>query len=216
MRYVTKDYRAVPCPTGCDRATNLSRLSATSNIPKHLVLASLREDTYPQQLQEAILKIIELVYGQNVGGFYLFHGPNGTGKSHILAAAMNEAMRAGRSAYYTTTLDIINDLRRAAFDKDDRDAETKLMNRVSAVTVLCVDEMGRERNTDYAVEKMFQMLNARYEAAHTKVPGESPRLTIMASNYPPAEMEPYIQSRLMDLNSGSWNLTGIADRRIQQ
>lgn len=205
----------MPCPAKCNILENRNMLRANSGISPHMTNASLRESTFPRAIQKQINKLINTIYGDNVGGFTLIHGPNGTGKSYILAATVNEAIRNQRSAYYTNALDILNDLRRAAMNKDDRDAESKLIDKIKKVTVLCVDELGRERKTEYAIEKMFQILNARYEAAQSNLASSPAKLTILASNYPPEEMEPYLTSRLRDTNSSIISLEGLQDRRKQ-
>ena len=208
--------RAIACPANCDINENRKMLAANSNVSPHMKTATLREALFPAAIQPAVQELLATVYGENVGGFQLIHGPNGTGKTYLLAATINEAIRNQRSAYYTTALDIINDLRRAVMDKNDRLAESNLIKRIQDVTVLCVDELGRERQTEYAVEKMFQILNARYEAAHTHLQTAHPKLTLLASNYPPDEMEPYLHSRLTGLNSRIISLEGQKDRRQQR
>jgi DNA replication protein DnaC len=208
------DYpRCIPCPNECNQQENKLRLKTGAGIKAAHETWSLRTGKFTKSIQPAIKDLIALIYHQTPAGFWLLHGGNGVGKTYIQISAINEAIRQGRSAYYTTASEIINEFRAAAMYKDDREAESKLLNKIAQVTILCIDELGRERNTDYAVEKMFQLLDVRYQLAHHHSLNEPAKLTILATNYLPHELEPYLQSRLKDRNSRIVDMTAVNDRR---
>lgn len=126
-------------------------------------------------------------------GWVFLWGAYGLAKSLILKVAVAEALRRGVKARFTTAVDLLDDLR-LAFDstKPSRD----LIERVrwwSDLQFLAIDELTRVNKTDWANERLFQILNSRYDQA---VFGRS--LTLIGSNMPPSALEGYLNSRIND------------------
>jgi DNA replication protein DnaC len=88
-----------------------------------------------------------------------FIGQSGTGKSHLAAALGVEAVRAGRSVYFSPLADIIDSLARA-------DREGRLRERIRYLcraALLIIDEIGYLSIGAGAGNLFFQLVNARYE-----------------------------------------------------
>ena len=88
-----------------------------------------------------------------------FIGQSGTGKSHLAAALGVEAVRAGRSVYFSPLADIINSLAKA-------DREGRLRERIRYLgrsSLLIIDEIGYLAVGAGAGNLFFQLVNARYE-----------------------------------------------------
>jgi DNA replication protein DnaC len=86
-------------------------------------------------------------------------GQSGTGKSHLAAALGVEAVRAGRSVYFSPLADIIDNLARA-------DREGRLRERIRYLCraqLLIIDEIGYLSLGAGAGNLFFQLVNARYE-----------------------------------------------------
>src|SRR5947209_925924 len=86
-----------------------------------------------------------------------FTGQSGTGKSHLAAALGVEAVRAGRSVYFSPLADIIDSLAKA-------DREGRLRERIRYLgrsSLLIIDEIGYLAVG--AGNLFFQLVNARYE-----------------------------------------------------
>ena len=86
-------------------------------------------------------------------------GQSGTGKSHLAIALGVEAVRAGRSVYFSPLADIINSLAKA-------DREGRLRERIRTLCraqLLIVDEVGYLTLGATAGNLLFQLVNARYE-----------------------------------------------------
>src|SRR5271157_2440127 len=86
-------------------------------------------------------------------------GQSGTGKSHLAAALGVEAVRAGRSVYFSPLADIIDSLARA-------DREGRLRERIRFLCraqLLIIDEIGYLSVGASAGNLFFQLVNARYE-----------------------------------------------------
>lgn len=88
-----------------------------------------------------------------------FLGPPGVGKSHLALALGMEAIKSGKSVYFTTLTDLITSLTKA-------EREGNLVNRVryfNRAAVLIVDEVGYLPVSPSGANLFFQLVNARYE-----------------------------------------------------
>ena len=86
-------------------------------------------------------------------------GQSGTGKSHLAIALGVEAIRAGRSVYFSPLADIIDSLAKA-------DREGRLRERIRTfcrAQLLIIDEVGYLTLGAAAGNLLFQLVNARYE-----------------------------------------------------
>jgi len=147
-----------------------------------------------------IRELVRIINSNEPAAFWYIHGPNGIGKSYILIAAINEGMLVQRSGLYTTTTKMLDALRNTHSDVAAFGTEHDLLEKVRRSTILAIDEVGRERSTEYAEEKLFDIYNSRYQDAHVYGNNNEAKITLLAGNYPPDELEPYLQSRLQDKN----------------
>jgi DNA replication protein DnaC len=88
-----------------------------------------------------------------------FIGQSGTGKSHLASALGVEAIRAGRTVYFSSLADIIDSLAKA-------DREGRLRERIRFLCraqLLIIDEIGYLALGATAGNLFFQLVNARYE-----------------------------------------------------
>jgi DNA replication protein DnaC len=86
-------------------------------------------------------------------------GQSGTGKSHLAIALGVEAIRAGRSVYFSPLADILDSLAKA-------DREGRLRERIRYLcraSLLIIDEIGYLTVGSAAGNLFFQLVNARYE-----------------------------------------------------
>ncbi len=86
-------------------------------------------------------------------------GQSGTGKSHLAIALGVEAVRAGRSVYFSPLADILDSLAKA-------DREGRLRERIRYLCrsqLLIIDEIGYLALGAAAGNLFFQLVNARYE-----------------------------------------------------
>lgn len=86
---------------------------------------------------------------------YLFGDPR-TGKTYTACALALRAIAEGRSAIFTTMKDI------AKHEFSDRDGGAAYMDKLASVDVLVLDDLGKGITSEWAVGKVFDVLNDRY------------------------------------------------------
>jgi DNA replication protein DnaC len=102
----------------------------------------------------------------NAGRGLWFMGPVGTGKTTLAMLVSKSALRAGRSVAIYSLPRLLNEIR------DTHRAErshVNLLDRLAAVDLLHVDDVGAERTTDWVLEELYSIVNARYEDQRSMV-----------------------------------------------
>lgn len=97
------------------------------------------------------------MYERNQG--LLFWGTVGTGKSYIAACIANYLLEANTSVVMTSFVRILQEMQ--GFD---REREETFTNKLNSVKLLIIDDLGAERSTDYALEKVYGIIDNRYRA----------------------------------------------------
>lgn len=112
----------------------------------------------PSLDKKRILALAELTF---IGRGEVVHllGPPGTGKTHLASALAIEAVKAGRSVYFSTLADIV-----ASLAKAERDGVLRERIRyLCRPALLVVDEIGYLPITSGGGNLFFQLVNGRYE-----------------------------------------------------
>jgi DNA replication protein DnaC len=88
-----------------------------------------------------------------------FMGPVGTGKTTLAMLVTQAALKSGRSAARFSLPGLLSQIRKT-FDTGDHN---ELLNRLSAVDLLHIDDIGAEQTTPWVLEELYSIINARYE-----------------------------------------------------
>ena len=85
----------------------------------------------------------------------LFYGPVGTGKSWTAACIANALFNRGVPVIMTS----FNKILKKIADKDQ--SENQIFARLNAAQLLILDDLGAERSTSYALEKVYDVIDGR-------------------------------------------------------
>ena len=127
------------------------------------------------------------MYAASLNGWLLLQGGYGSGKTHLAAAIANFAVSMGVPTLFLTVPDLL-DMMRFAYGSPDTSFEERF-NEIRSATLLVLDDLGTQNATQWAQEKLFQILNYRYI---NKLP------LVVTTNLSLDEIEPRIRSRLAD------------------
>jgi DNA replication protein DnaC len=89
-----------------------------------------------------------------------FMGPVGTGKTTLAMLVSKAALKAGRSVAIYSLPRLLNEIRDA--HRAER-SHVDLLDRLTAVDLLHLDDVGAERTTDWVLEELYSIVNSRYE-----------------------------------------------------
>jgi DNA replication protein DnaC len=95
----------------------------------------------------------------NAGRGLWFMGPVGTGKTALAMLVTEAALKAGRSAARYTLPSLLSQIRNTF----DSGSHADLLERLVAVDLLHIDDIGAEQTTPWVLEELYTIINARYE-----------------------------------------------------
>lgn len=140
-------------------------------------------------------KVIDWIkgYTHNADGLIL-SGTKGTGKTHLLVA-IGKALVAEHNVQplFTTPSDFLR-ATKARFSTDsDRyqaaEAAEATFDNMAEATVLLLDDLGSERQTEFSVDLLCDLINTRYAEGRT---------TIVTTNFSKAEIKKTYGDRFED------------------
>lgn len=182
-----------PCSCGAYEAEWQKRKLAFANIPKTfegIRLSNFKTDIYRKEESKKVidtnLKIINWWldnYGtmkESGRGLYFYSKAVGSGKTRMAVSIANELiLEHGMNVKFATSVRIIEEIR-ASWDKEYGVSEHQLLNDLAVADVLVIDDFGLEAVKDWIVEKLYQIINARYI---------DNKITIYTSNSNPDALE---------------------------
>ena len=118
----------------------------------------------------------------------LLTGSYGTGKSHLAYAAANKCREKGWPYRCWKAPDFLDYLR-GTFDDPTMPAVEELITNYARKFLLVIDDLGAEKNTEWASEQFYRLLDKRYEA---KAP------TIITTNVDASRIDGRIISRFRE------------------
>ena len=156
-------------------AARLERMRRKYIRVEKLLSFTFEQDKQPESKYTEIFKRYvkkwEQIKRENIG--LVLWGETSRGKSFYAGCICNALLEKGVAAYATTEPNILNDL----FNAPDKG---KYINQLVNYPLLLIDDFGTARNTEYAQEQIFTIIDERYKA---NLP------TIITTNLTPAQFD---------------------------
>ena len=126
-------------------------------------------------------------FAQNLEGWLVLKGTYGCGKTHLAAAIANFAVSLGVPTLFLTVPDLLDSLRFSY--QNPEVAFEERFEEVRNAKLLVLDDFGTQNATNWAQEKLFQIINYRYI---NRLP------LVVTTNLAIDQIEGRIRSRLVD------------------
>jgi DNA replication protein DnaC len=94
-------------------------------------------------------------------GWYVFAAPWGVGKTYLMAALVNYFRSQGLEAMYWLQSTMLQELQDSMMGEGRRWSHGALLKSLETVPLLCLDEFGHAKLTDWRAEKLRAILVAR-------------------------------------------------------
>ncbi|MCD6568076.1 MAG: ATP-binding protein [Dehalococcoidia bacterium] len=96
-------------------------------------------------------------------GWLIFQGLNGCGKTHLAASIANYQLAQGNPVFFIQVPDLLDHLR-STFGAESRISYDKFFEKIKTAPLLILDDFGQQSVTPWAQEKLYQLINYRYNA----------------------------------------------------
>ena len=148
-----------------------------------------------QNLEEAFRLAFD--FAKSPEGWLVFQGVTGCGKTHLASAIANYRYQANQPALFVVVPEFLDHLR-STFIPESKVSYDQLFERVKTAPLLILDDFGEQITTPWAQEKLYQVINYRYNA---RLP------TVITARCSLDEIDSPISSRLADPKiSVVWNI----------
>lgn len=195
---LAQEHAALLARSGCDRRA-LEQYAFDRFDPAQAIGGK------PAQLAAAAIKEACQTYANEPRGWLILAGGTGAGKTHLAYAIAKVCLDRNQAAMWATVPDLLDRLR-ASYGEDTYDAT---LTALQTVPLLVLDDLGTEHATAWAVEKLFQIINARYNA----------RLPLVATtnlDLRQAPLDGRIKSRLLDTQLARTLVLPCGDYRLRR
>ncbi|MBA7642510.1 hypothetical protein ES703_50205 [subsurface metagenome] len=144
-----------------------------------------------QNLEQAFR--LALDFAKSPEGWLVLMGQTGCGKTHLAAAIVNYSYQSKKPALFVVVPEFLDHLR-SAFNPQSKISYDQLFEGVKTAPLLVLDDFGEQSTTPWAREKLYQVINYRYNARLA---------TVITTRYSLQEIleeiESSISSRLVDM-----------------
>ena len=103
-------------------------------------------------------------FAEDPEGWLVLTGPSASGKTHLAVAIANRCIERNQTVFFIVAADLLDHLR-AAYSPDSPVSYDELFEQVRNVPVLVLDDLSLANATPWAQEKLFQVINHRYNNA---------------------------------------------------
>ena len=144
----------------------------------------------PLEQRQNLEKAFQLAreFAESPDGWLVFQGVNGCGKTHLAAAIVNHRYGINEPAQFVVVPDFLDHLR-STFNPESKISYDQIFEGVKSTPLLVLDDFGKQTTTPWAQEKLYQVINYRYNA---RLP------TVVTTNCSTDEMDSPISSRFVD------------------
>jgi len=149
--------KLVPCE--CRRADitqkRLAKFWASSQAPSEYRACTLESYPGDPTVVPALRSWLD------TDGWLILAGEYGAGKTGLTVALLRVLAERGQSVLFVNAPAMLRRVR-ATYGKSDAETESAVIDSLAEVEVLAIDDVGKERLTEWATELLYDVVNRRY------------------------------------------------------
>ena len=153
-----------PCQCALSEAdtTRRERLERIGNLGslRHLTFESLEKVLHENKKASALSIAHKFVDASD--SWLAIIGSSGSGKTHMAAAIANAAIDSGKPALFMVCPDLLDHLRLGYNSEGTEMSFSSIFDQVRSAPLLILDDIDTVAPTSWAQEKLFQLINTRY------------------------------------------------------
>jgi len=161
----------------------------------------------PEQVRAVRRYVADVQQNLDLGKGLWLEGDVGTGKTTLAMLVSKAALDAGRTVAVYSLPRLLSLLRESM---DSEDGLVDFLDRLAEVDLLHIDDLGAENRTEWVLEQLYSIVNARYEAQRAIVATTNLELPTMLAEH----LGPRTVSRLAEICGDPIQLYGT-DRRVE-
>lgn len=92
----------------------------------------------------------------------IFYGSYGVGKTHLACSIANELIKMQKSVIFGSTIKLLGIIKKSYKNESEED-ESKIISEFINCDVLIIDDLGKEKPSEWGLEKLYYIINERYE-----------------------------------------------------
>ncbi len=152
---------------------------------------NMDKDSEHEKVAKNYVEKFDEIYENNIG--LILTGNVGCGKTYFASAIANALLEKEISVKMTNFSVILNDMTNFEIDK------SKYINNLNRKELLIIDDFGMERDTDFAAEHIFNIIDGRYRSGKPLI--ITTNLNISALTNPETIKDKRIYSRILEICS---------------
>jgi DNA replication protein DnaC len=161
-----EDEMAHPCGCLSQRSQRAATRRLGTGIPKRFRGVSVDRkpiaDLDPYLIREVRSYVRKIDDNLAAGKGLWFHGDVGTGKTSLAMLVSKAALESGHTVAVYSTTHLLAEIRHT-YESDGGDSYTGLYARLANVDLLHLDDLGAEKRTDWVLEQLYSIVNARWQ-----------------------------------------------------
>ena len=143
------------------RYSNLGALSRISFASTRLE-GPLPDASSQEMFSQAVTSAAR--FAEDPQGWLGLTGPSGSGKTPLAVAIANRCIERSQTTFFIVAADLLDHLR-ASYSPENPVSFDELFEQVRNVPVLILDDLSTASATPWAQEKLFQVINHRYNSS---------------------------------------------------
>lgn len=149
-----------------EKADNINRLFKESRISprfKERTFNNFDSSLNPMAYKQCKDYALNFSGNKKTGSGLCLSGTVGTGKTHLAGAIANALINRGYSVVFGTLVNLLDKLRREINETEMKAKAGEIMRAIERCDLLIIDDLGKEKISAWAKEKIYTAINDRYE-----------------------------------------------------